>query len=337
MTQVDSSGRESSGRVGDGLSDEEDAHLLRLRRIGRQLFSTADCLVILQDMHAEVASSIPETTEYAFCRSLAASETPLVVHDVREHPTLRNHPAVLGRPRLRFFAAHPVRSHDGRVVGSVALVDYLPRPAFQGAERCMLADLVALVERELHLRKLSAVRIELEKKNKYLRRKSLIDPLIRTWNRGAIMRILGIEATRCDRAGHPLSLIVADLDHFKKINDRYGHPAGDAVLVKVADRLRNSMRAQDALGRYGGEEFLAVLPGASHETAMAVAERMRAAVMAEPAAIGDALLNLSISAGVASTDLFPTASTDELISRADMALYAAKDKGRNCVVNATPN
>ena len=151
------------------------------------------------------------------------------------------------------------------------------------------------------------------------------------------MRILGIEATRCDRAGHPLSLIVADLDHFKKINDRYGHPAGDAVLVKVADRLRNSMRAQDALGRYGGEEFLAVLPGASHETAMAVAERMRAAVMAEPAAIGDALLNLSISAGVVSTDLFPTASTDELISRADMALNAAKDKGRNCVVNATPN
>jgi diguanylate cyclase (GGDEF)-like protein len=200
----------------------------------------------------------------------------------------------------------------------------------------MLADLAALVERELLVRVMNASQLDLQKKNKNLRRKSLVDPLIGTWNRGAIMRILTIEAIRCDKAGVPLSLIVADLDYFKKINDTYGHPAGDAVLVKVASRLRSCIRPQEALGRYGGEEFLIVLPGSSSATAMAVAERMRAAVAAQPETIAGTSLNLTISAGVASTDAFPTATTEELISRADVALYAAKDGGRNRVVKATP-
>jgi diguanylate cyclase (GGDEF)-like protein len=196
--------------------------------------------------------------------------------------------------------------------------------------------LAALVERELELRSMNASQLALEKKNKNLRRKSLIDPLLGTWNRGAIMRILTIEAIRCDKAGVPLSLIVVDLDYFKKINDTYGHPAGDAVLVKVASRLRSCIRPQEALGRYGGEEFLIVLPGSSHKTATAVAERMRATIAAQPESInGSTSLNLTISAGIASTDLFPTATTEELISRADMALYAAKDAGRNRVIAAT--
>ncbi|HYC43123.1 MAG TPA: GGDEF domain-containing protein, partial [Noviherbaspirillum sp.] len=200
-----------------------------------------------------------------------------------------------------------------------------------------LADLAALVERELELRVMNESQLALEKKNKNLRRKSLIDPLIGTWNRGAIMRILTIEAIRCDKAGVPLSLIVADLDYFKKINDTYGHPAGDAVLVKVASRLRSCIRPQEALGRYGGEEFLIVLPGSSHKTAMAVAERMRATIAAQPESINGVALNLTISAGIASTDLFPSVSTEELISKADIALYAAKDAGRNRVITATPD
>ncbi|TFV92669.1 GGDEF domain-containing protein, partial [Oxalobacteraceae bacterium OM1] len=199
-----------------------------------------------------------------------------------------------------------------------------------------LADLAQLVGRELQLRSMDALQLELQKKNKNLRRKSLIDPLIGTWNRGAVMRILTIEAIRCDKAGMPLSLIVADIDHFKKINDTHGHPAGDAVLVKVASRLRSCIRPQEALGRYGGEEFLIVLPGSSHQTAMAVAERMRQTVAGQPEVVNGATLNLTISAGVASTDIFSSASTEELISRADVALYAAKDGGRNRVVNATP-
>ena len=149
------------------------------------------------------------------------------------------------------------------------------------------------------------------------------------------MRILEVEAARCDKLGVPLSLVVVDLDHFKKINDTHGHPAGDTVLVKAASRMRSCIRPQEALGRYGGEEFLVVLPGSSQATALSVAERMRATIAEHDERIGHAMVKLTISAGIASTEVFPQATTEELISRADVALYKAKDSGRNKVICAT--
>lgn len=318
---------------------DNDPEMLRIRRIGKKLFDVANCIITFGNAIPPGVEGNPSMAnlETAFCHDISLSDEIVVVHDVRKHASLGSHRAVSGAPDIRFYASYPVHNQDRALVGNVALVDYSPRPVFRDNDHQMLADLAALVERELELRSVNASQLDLQKKNKNLRRKSLIDPLIGTWNRGAIMRILTIEAIRCDKLGLPLSLIVADLDYFKKINDTYGHPAGDAVLVKVASRLRSCIRPQEALGRYGGEEFLIVLPGSSHATAMAVAERMRTAIAAQPEVIGNATLNLTISAGVASTDMFTTATTEELISRADMALYAAKDAGRNKVMNATPD
>lgn len=316
----------------------DDPALQRLCRIGKRMFDVANC-VITFGMTAPSCRTVDvrEAIEIAFCYDISLSDDLVVVGDVRKHVSLRSHRAVEGEPHIRFYASHPIYNRDKLLVGSVCLLDYGPRAVFREGDRRMLADLAALVERELELRSVNASQLDLQKKNKNLRRKSLIDPLIGTWNRGAIMRILSIEAIRCDKAGLPLSLIVADLDFFKRINDTYGHPAGDAVLVKVASRLRSCIRPQEALGRYGGEEFLIVLPGSSHKTAMTVAERMRMAIASQPESIAGAVLQLTISAGIASTDLFPAATTDELISRADVALYAAKDRGRNRVVNAEPD
>lgn len=310
----------------------------RIRRIGVRMFSVHACIVILKDDMAPQSQSGNETAsaESSFCRSLPLPSDMVVVTDTQFDETLREHPLVTDSPRIRFYTAQPIYNSERAIIGSINLIDCLPR-IFGKEDRQLLIDLAALVQRELHLQSLSAVQLDLQKKNKNLRRKSLIDPMIGTWNRGAIMRILTIEALRCDKAGMPLSLVVVDLDHFKKINDTYGHPAGDLVLVKVASRLRSCIRPQEALGRYGGEEFLIVLPGASHVTAMAVAERMRLAVSTQPEVIGDATLGLTISAGVSSTDIFPSATTEELISRADMALYAAKNAGRNRSVQATPD
>lgn len=310
---------------------EADQAMLRIRRIGKSLFGVAECIIVLGNTQLGL-----ESVETGFCCSVPLSDEPVVVPDMRSDPALGRHPSMLGASYLRFYASHPVRQQDKELAGCVSLFDYTPRPQFQERERQLLADLAALVERELQLRSMNASQLDLQKKNKNLRRKSLIDPLIGTWNRGAIMRILTIEAIRCDKAGLPLSLIVADIDFFKKINDTYGHPAGDTALVKVASRLRSCIRPQEALGRYGGEEFLIILPGSSSATAMAVAERMRQAIASQPEMIGGIARNLTISAGVASTDVFPNATTEELISRADMALYAAKDAGRNRVVKATP-
>ncbi len=341
MTSADSSSRpdlQVAAGQADAAPGGADQQLLRLQRLGKKLFDVANCLIIFGDKPAsdEGGGSLGEI-ETAFCYDISASDQPVVVNDASSHRSLRQHRYVAGTPHVRFYASHPIYNTEKALVGRICLVDYTPRPVFREGDKQSLADLAALVERELELRSLNAFQLDLQKKNKNLRRKSLVDPLIGTWNRGAIMRILTIEAIRCDKAGMPLSLIVADLDYFKKINDTYGHPAGDAVLVKVASRLRSCIRPQEALGRYGGEEFLIVLPGSSHKTALAVAERMRATIAAQPEVIGGTTLNLTISAGIASTDLFPTATTEELISRADMALYAAKDAGRNRVVNATPD
>lgn len=335
--------KQADGSIGlpesaDELSAEADQQLLRIRRIGKRLFGVANCVISF----ADVATNMPESErslasiEAAFCLSQPLPNNLVVVSDARAETPLNQHRLVVGAPYIRFYVAHPIYNNDKVVIGSINLIDYLPRTLSE-QDRQLLADLARLVERELHLRSMSVTQLDLQKKNKNLRRKSLIDPLIGTWNRGAIMRILTIEAIRCDKLSIPLSLIVADLDFFKKINDTYGHPAGDTVLVKVASRLRSCIRSQEALGRYGGEEFLIVLPGSSHTTAMAVGERMRQAVATQPEVIGEATFNLTISAGIASTDLFPSATTEELISRADIALYAAKDAGRNRIVLAMPD
>ncbi|WP_292933725.1 sensor domain-containing diguanylate cyclase [Noviherbaspirillum sp.] len=343
MTRVDSAKHTDTSILrpeqADVLNGDVDQQMLRISRIGKTLFDVANCVIRFGDTPPVFPDGVRsiESIETAFCYGMSLQDEPVVAPDTRSHSLLGQHRAVTGAPYIRFYASHPVYNGDKALVGSINLVDYAPRPAFRERDIQLLADLAALVERELHLRLINASQLDLQKKNKNLRRKSLIDPLIGTWNRGAIMRILTIEAVRCDKAGVPLSLIVADLDFFKKINDTYGHPAGDTVLVKVASRLRSCIRPQEALGRYGGEEFLIVLPGSSHSTAMAVAERMRLAIVSQPEVIGGTTLNLTISAGVASTDLFPTATTEELISRADMALYAAKDAGRNRVVKATPD
>ncbi len=321
--------------AGDADEMSSDDQLLRIQRIGERLFNVAHCVIVFDRVSTEFHDGGQEIG-LSFCRSLSSISEPLVVGDASAGTLLAQHPMVSGEPHIRFYAASPIHDARGVIVGSINLIDYRAR-TFSELDRRAMADMVGMVERELHVRSLNAIQIDLEKKNKTLRRKSLIDPLIGTWNRGAIMRILAIEAVRCDKLDVPLSVIVVDLDFFKKINDTYGHPAGDTVLVKVTSRLRSCIRQQDSVGRYGGEEFLAVLPGASHEVARSIAERMRAAVAAQEEAIGEAMVKLTISAGFASTDLFPSASTDELIGRADSALYAAKDAGRNCVKQARPD
>lgn len=325
--------RLSSERV--GVSGEVDQQMLRIERIGKRLFNVANCIVTLGAVPPKlpaVARSMA-AIEMAFCHGIPLSAEPVVMPDVRNDANLCRHPSVAGAPYIRFYAAHPVVGQGGELLGRVSLVNYTPR-LMSEVDRQMLADLAVLIERELQLGSMGAMQFELERTNKSLRRKSLIDPLVGTWNRGAIMRVVTIDAIRCEKAGVPLSLIVVDLDHFKQINDTHGHPAGDEVLIKVASRLRSCMRPREALGRYGGEEFLIVLPGASGVTAAAVAERMRQAIAMHPEAVGDATLNVTISAGVASTDLFPKATMEELIHRADTALYAAKEAGRNRVMRA---
>jgi diguanylate cyclase (GGDEF)-like protein len=159
------------------------------------------------------------------------------------------------------------------------------------------------------------------------------DALTGLSNRRAASERLDAERRRAGRRGEPLSVLLLDLDHFKRVNDCWGHAAGDRVLVAVAQVLREELRGIDLAVRHGGEEFLAVLPGTGTRQALDVAARLRARIAREPVTLPpDVILGVTASIGVAT--LLPGESVASLVARADAALYAAKAAGRDCCVAA---
>ncbi|NWG14068.1 MAG: diguanylate cyclase [Acidobacteria bacterium] len=160
------------------------------------------------------------------------------------------------------------------------------------------------------------------------------DNLSGLYNRFAILEVLSRELNRANREELSTSVIVADIDHFKKINDTLGHIAGDAILREVARRLRTNIRAYDAVGRYGGEEFLVVLPNCREAGARETAERLRRAISEFPVELAEGTVRVTLSFGVTTCRPLSSEHLEAVIRTADAALYRAKAMGRNCVVAA---
>jgi diguanylate cyclase (GGDEF)-like protein len=148
-------------------------------------------------------------------------------------------------------------------------------------------------------------------------------------NRRRVIAELQREVNNCERYPQPLTIFMADIDHFKQINDSYGHPAGDLVLRTLAGELQGTIRQTDLLGRYGGEEFLFILPGTAWEPALRLAERLLDKTRALSIALeGEQAIHLTISLGIAQFRIWKE-SWEDLLKRADMALYKSKENGRN--------
>ena len=163
---------------------------------------------------------------------------------------------------------------------------------------------------------------------------AITDQLTGLFNRRHMLNQLGQFLQRANRGDGPLSLFIADIDYFKRVNDTYGHDVGDEVLKEFATRLKENVRASDVPCRQGGEEFVVIMPNTTEEEAQRVAERVRQNVCAEPFIVenGKEQLSVTVSVGV-STTLNANEDTDEVIKRADLALYQAKESGRNQVVS----
>jgi len=199
--------------------------------------------------------------------------------------------------------------------------DYITKP-FDAEE------LVARVK--VHL-KIKNLQDDLKRTNELLLELSNTDHLTGLFNRRYLMESLGKEVQRSLRKGGNLSLIILDIDHFKQVNDTYGHLQGDIVLQKVAQLLQKELRAYDTAARYGGEEFIAVLPDATLEAAKFVAERVRASVQSTRFSGELSRLSLTISLGVAMFSPQGCGTVDGFIKLADDALYRSKANGRNRV------
>ncbi len=205
-------------------------------------------------------------------------------------------------------------------------IEYLVKP-FNAAE------LIARIEVALRIKFLQD---DLMRANAELQSMALTDPLTGLRNRRFLSEHLQDLLPVARRYKEPLCCTMIDIDHFKQVNDTYGHPVGDEVLVTLAKLMKSSLREADIVGRYGGEEFIIVSPRTDLKAGHLVTERLRRNVEQTPFQTEKGALNITVSIGFAVYDPANAESAYDLIERADVALYAAKNAGRNQVKAATP-
>ncbi|MBI5108876.1 MAG: sensor domain-containing diguanylate cyclase [Rhodocyclales bacterium] len=318
----------------DVLFTPSEERFDRITRLAARLLGTPIALVSLvaRDVQwfksAQGLAARETPREISFCGHAIHADDALVVPDATQDPRFFDNPLVTDGPKIRFYAGHPIHGVNGERVGTLCVIDSEPK-AFDPDQLAVLSDLAAIAESELQRGQLSETQRDLVRQMDELKRRASVDGLTRLWNRTAIMELLGAEVTRATR-GVPVSLAMIDVDHFKKVNDTHGHPAGDAVLVEVAARIRRCLREYDSVGRYGGEEFIAVLSNSSLIPSMKLCQRMRMAIEKEAIDTPAGPVKVTISIGLVQTVAKKT-DVESLIAAADAALYRAKKNGRNCL------
>lgn len=321
-------------RATDLLFTPSEERFDRITRLASRLLGAPIALVSLvadkcQWFKSAQGLDATETPrEVSFCGHAILGDETFVVENATKDPRFADNPLVTSEPNIRFYAGHPLHTSDGSRVGTLCVIDHVPRK-FTPEQLEVLRDLAALVETELQRGQLSETQRDLMRERDELKRSASLDGLTRLWNRSAIMELLGAELARAKR-GAPMCVAMIDADYFKNINDSHGHQTGDTVLVELAVRIRRAAREFDVIGRYGGEEFMAVLSNCNLEAAKAVCERIRGFVAHEHFATPAGPLNATVSIGLAAYDAQHD-SLERIVGAADAALYRAKNKGRNRV------
>lgn len=307
--------------------------------LAAQICATPIALVSLVDLERQWfkshhgIDSAQTPRDWAFCaHAINSPETLFTVEDATTDPRFIDNPLVTGDPGIRFYAGAPLVTPDGHALGTLCAIDRVPRQ-LDAQQRASLMALSRQVMAQLELRRtvsqLTEHRRLLELERTRLTAESITDPLTGLLNRRGFGARINEEIARAERYGHGLSLLLADIDHFKTYNDSFGHPAGDRALRRVGAILEASVRNADTVARVGGEEFAIILPNTDREGALTLAHRCRTAVEQSDWA----RRGITISIGVALYDV-DSESTEALMEQADRALYAAKDLGRNCAVVA---
>ncbi|MCK8785635.1 EAL domain-containing protein [Roseomonas sp. NAR14] len=309
----------ATGLVDSGREESFD----QLAELAAQLLGAPIALISLVDAdrhwnkahHGTALRELPR--DVSFCAHAILQHEPLVIDDTRADPRFADNPLVLQDPSIRFYAGAPLRSREGLALGTLCVLDERPR-RIGAQERSILASLSGAV----------SATIDLRRAMRELDTLAHTDPLTGLGNRTRFLRELGQQLG--DAAARPVGVLLLDLDGFKQVNDRYGHPVGDALLRGVADRMAGEVRSTDLVARLGGDEFAAVLSG---PVDAAILRRRAGALLAalqQPFDHDGVRLYPRGSIGVA---LAPRdgLAVDDLLRNVDLALYHAKAQGKGRV------
>lgn len=304
----------------DVLDTPSELPFDRITELIKLVFDVEIGIVSMIDAHRQWYKSVvglptaEASLDGTFCRHTLQLGRPVIVPDATKDTRFYDNPHVTGGPRIRFYAGAPITTSEGHVIGTICAIGKSVRE-FGAREIAILTHLAALVMRELELRM-----------------EATTDVLTGAGSRRALKEEVRKHLALAARHTMPLSCIALDIDHFKRVNDTYGHAAGDQVLTGTVRALKEALRQSDFIGRVGGEEFVIALPQTEQSTAIQVAEKLRKIVRSLRFAGSNPPITVTASFGVSS--LAPGDDIESLLSRSDQALYEAKRTGRDRVCNA---
>jgi len=315
----------------------------RITRILCRLFDVPIAYLSLLDRDTQWFKSIQGVDlistrrDESLCQHTLLEEEHLICEDTLQDARFADNPYVIHQPDIRFYAGMVLKSH-GQNIGTLCIADTKPR-TFSDDDLNTLRDMDAWAQTELHITQLTDTQIELVGELGNAWQQARIDNLTRLWNQGAIKQILHRAFHRHLLNLTPMAVLMIDADNFKQVNDLYGHISGDQVLQAIAAALRYSLRPDDAIGRYGGEEFMVVLDNCDAHQAAELAKRILSRIRSLTFSEIAAELNVTASIGIAGSDARGLESEEDLLRLADQALYRAKHSGRDqiCVLHDSGN
>jgi len=319
LKTADEEGRQRALDRYDILDSEAEKPFETVVNLVQNTLQVPMCAVSLIDrdrqwFKARRGLEVSETSRnVSFCTHTIERGEPLIVRDATKEPLFKDNPLVTGAPHIRAYLGVPLMTPDGYNLGSLCAIDNKPRE-FPPHEVNILKSFAKIVMDQLELRQIAS-------------RDSLTGALARR----AWVEKAEEELKRTRRYGHALSFAMFDIDHFKRVNDTHGHREGDRVIQSLADCAMDEMREQDIFGRFGGEEFVLMMPETAIDGARELVERIRTGFADNPVKTSKGVeIRCTVSAGIA--ELAELETLETVLTRADGCLYAAKRAGRDrCV------
>jgi diguanylate cyclase (GGDEF)-like protein len=289
------------------------------------------------DKNGNLLNEPDEQISHTIFSQVISDREPIITADAIVDPDFQDAESVMSL-QLRSVMCVPLISRE-RVLGAIYVENRSETDIFD--EESLkplkyLAGLAAVTIENVQLYEELEIRVtertkELAAANGKLQKLALTDPLTGAFNRRHFFNLADKTLKNSKRYQHDLSIIMIDLDHFKQVNDQFGHTVGDAVLVAFVKILQKNVRDADTVARYGGEEFSILMPETNLEFAKKTAERLCDLVNNYKFSVGDQIVHITISLGIASLETNRNQKADDLVDQADKALYKAKNSGRNCV------